>query len=70
LSTLEHILRVLTPLGHPVAVMGGISLAAWKHIRATYDVDLLIAVELSEDDAVVSTFNQVWGEAYPGEASP
>jgi hypothetical protein len=54
LSTLEHVLRVLTPLGHPVAVMGGVSLAAWRHIRATHDVDLLIAVDLSEIDAVVS----------------
>ena len=55
LLTLDHILRVLTPLGHPVAVMGGISLAAWKHVRATHDVDLLIAVDLSEVDAVINT---------------
>jgi hypothetical protein len=55
--TLEHVLRVLTPLGHPLAVMGGISLAAWKHVRATFDVDLLIAVDLSEIDPVVSALS-------------
>jgi len=41
LATLDHVWGVLAPLGHHVAVMGGISLAAWNHIRATRDVDLL-----------------------------
>jgi hypothetical protein len=52
LATLDHIWGVLAPLGHPLAVMGGISLAAWNHIRATRDVDLLIAVDQSAIDPV------------------
>ena len=54
LATLDHIRGVLAPLGHPLAVMGGISVAAWNHIRATRDVDLLIAVERSSIDPVLN----------------
>jgi len=53
LAALDHVWRALAPLGHPMAVMGGISLAAWNHIRATRDVDLLIAVEASGIDPVL-----------------
>jgi hypothetical protein len=53
LATLDHIWGVLEPLGHPLAVMGGISLAAWNHIRATRDVDLLMAVEESAIDPIL-----------------
>ena len=53
LATLDHIWGILPPLGHPLAVMGGISLAAWNHIRATRDVDLLIAVERLSIDPVL-----------------
>ena len=53
LSTLEHVWTALSPLGHPLAVMGGISLAAWNHIRATRDVDLLIAVDRTEIDPIL-----------------
>ena len=45
LAVLDLVWRVLVPLGHPLAVMGGISLATWNHIRATRDVDLLISVD-------------------------
>jgi hypothetical protein len=44
LRTLAHSWRVLEPLGMPMAVMGGIALSAWKHVRATQDVDLLIGI--------------------------
>jgi len=54
LATLDHIWNVLAPLGHPLAVMGGISLAAWNHIRATRDVDLLIAVDQAAIDPVLT----------------
>jgi hypothetical protein len=52
LATLDHIWGVLVPLGHPLAVMGGISLAAWNHIRATRDVDLLISADRSAVDSI------------------
>lgn len=53
LATLDHVWGVLAPLGHPLAVMGGISLAAWGHIRATRDVDLLIAVNRAAVDPIL-----------------
>lgn len=57
LATLDHIWATLAPLGHPLALMGGISLAAWNHIRATRDVDLLIAVHSSEIDPIVNALS-------------
>ncbi len=55
LATLEHLWGVLEPLGHSLALMGGISLAAWKHIRATRDVDVLIAIERPMLDGLIET---------------
>ncbi len=40
--TLRHVWLTLQPLGVPMAVLGGIGMAAWKYIRATRDVDLLV----------------------------
>jgi hypothetical protein len=54
LATLDHIWKVLAPLGHPLAVIGGISLAAWNHIRATRDVDLLIAINETDIDSLLN----------------
>ena len=48
LKALKHVWVSLEPLQVPMAVMGGLALAAWRHVRATRDVDLLIAV--SEED--------------------
>jgi hypothetical protein len=54
LATLDHVWGVLAPLGHPMALMGGISLAAWSHVRATRDVDLLIAIDASQIESIVN----------------
>jgi hypothetical protein len=54
LATLDHVWGVLVTMGHPMAVMGGISLAAWNHIRATRDVDLLIAVDRSAIEPILN----------------
>jgi len=36
-----------------MALMGGLALSAWKHVRATQDVDLLIGVDgISVDDLI------------------
>lgn len=43
-GVLKHVWMTLEPLGHPMALMGGMSLAAWNRIRATQDVDLLIGL--------------------------
>lgn len=44
LAALRETWRALEPLGKPMAVMGGLALAAWKCVRATRDVDLLVGV--------------------------
>jgi hypothetical protein len=41
---LQHVWSTLERLNIPLAVMGGIAVAAWKHVRATHDVDLLIGI--------------------------
>ena len=48
LLVLRRVWLALEPLGLPVAVMGGIALSTWKHVRATRDVDLLLGAR--EDD--------------------
>ena len=42
LQSLRQLWPALTRLKVPVAVMGGLALATWKHVRATRDVDLLV----------------------------
>src|SRR5437879_1135799 len=44
LGALQHVWRTLEPFDHPMAVMGGLALATWQHLRATRDVDVLIVV--------------------------
>lgn len=45
IAALEHVWRTLASADIPMAVMGGIAVAAWGHIRATGDVDLLVAID-------------------------
>ena len=47
----------LPAVGHPLAVMDGLSLAAWNHIRATRDLDLLIAVGRSAIDPILNALS-------------
>jgi hypothetical protein len=54
--TLVRAWEILEPLEIPMAVMGGISLAAWNHPRFTQDVDLLLALPDTKREAVVATF--------------
>ena len=53
-GVLEYVWKTLEPLRLPMALMGGLSLAAWGHIRGTRDVDLLIAIDRSAIDAVIA----------------
>jgi hypothetical protein len=53
LTTLKHVWSHLEPLHLPMAVMGGLALSVWKHVRATQDVDLLVNVEASNVDHVL-----------------
>jgi hypothetical protein len=43
LGTLKHLWDTLAPLKLPIAVMGGLAVSFWKHVRATRDVDVLKA---------------------------
>lgn len=52
-AVLNHVWNALEPLGHPAALMGGLSLAAWNYIRATRDVDFLIAVDSTTVEPVI-----------------
>lgn len=54
--TLIRAWEILEPLGIPVAVMGGVSLAAWNRPRFTQDVDLLIALPEEEKEPVIAKF--------------
>src|SRR5438046_5804634 len=40
---LRHAWESLQEIGVPAAVMGGLAVSTWKHLRATQDVDLLVA---------------------------
>ena len=44
LKALRHVWLTLQSLNVPAAVMGGIALAAWKYVRATRDIDLLVSI--------------------------
>ena len=52
-GVLGHVWNALTPLGRPLALMGGVSLAAWNRIRATQDIDFLIELDRSSVVAVI-----------------
>ena len=45
LQVLSRVWTLLHATGVRAAVMGGIAVSAWKHIRATQDVDLLVAID-------------------------
>jgi hypothetical protein len=53
LQALRHVWLALAPLNIPKAVIGGIALAAWKHVRATRDIDLLLGVGADRLDLVM-----------------
>lgn len=42
LAALKHVWATLEPTNCPRALIGGLSLSFWKHVRSTQDVDLLI----------------------------
>ena len=53
LATLRHAWLSLESLNKPMAVMGGIALSAWQYVRATQDVDLLVAIEGAQIPALI-----------------
>jgi hypothetical protein len=53
LKSLEHIWTSLESLGLPMALMGGLAVALWKHVRATHDVDLLVGLDKLTPEALL-----------------
>jgi hypothetical protein len=53
MEALERAWRALEQMGLPMALMGGLAVAAWKHVRATRDVDLLVGVASLEPEALL-----------------
>ena len=53
LQALRHVWLAIAPLNFPVAVVGGIALAAWKHVRATRDIDILLGIGEEDLDLVL-----------------
>lgn len=58
LRVLRQLWVTLLPLGYPMSVMGGIAVSMWKHIRATQDVDLLIAVRREEEPLLLDKLRE------------
>lgn len=57
-KSLRHVLQTLHSLNVPHALMGGVALAAWKHVRMTRDVDLLTDIEPNELDGVLRALRE------------
>jgi hypothetical protein len=55
IATLRHAWSALEPLNIPMAVIGGMALAAWNHVRYTRDVDFLIAVDEEQVEGLISS---------------
>lgn len=53
LNSLRQLWAALSPRNLPMAVMGGLALAAWKHARATRDIDFLIAIDPPSADELI-----------------
>lgn len=54
LTTLRQAWQTLEASGARLALMGGLALASWKHVRATRDVDLLVEVPRGDVDQLLS----------------
>src|SRR5207249_1088754 len=58
LSALKHVWSLLGSLQIPQAVMGGLALAVWNHVRATRDVDLLVGLGQADVNQVLKKLSE------------
>ena len=58
LSALRQVWATLGALKIDMALMGGIAVAAWSHMRNTRDVDLLVGVKRSDEDKLLHCLAQ------------
>jgi hypothetical protein len=54
LSVLAHVWKTLQTLNVPMAMMGGLAVSNWRHVRFTQDVDILIGIDRSQADRVIA----------------
>lgn len=59
LKTLDKLWAALEPLGLPMAIMGGLALAAWKYA----DYLLTCTRQLQLENELL----EIWDEAFPGQ---
>jgi hypothetical protein len=55
IETLRYGWTALEPLGAPMAVIGGMAMSAWNHLRYTRDVDFLVQAQGSKVDDLIAT---------------
>jgi len=58
LAALRHVWATLESTHCPRALIGGLSLSFWKHVRSTQDVDLLIDPGLAGVEAILEVLQQ------------
>ena len=58
LTALKHVWAALEPTNCPRALIGGLSLSFWKHVRSTLDVDLLIDPEPGGVEPILDALRQ------------
>jgi len=58
LAALRHVWAALEPTHCPRALIGGLSLSFWKHVRNTQDVDLLIDTGPAGVEAILNVLQQ------------
>ena len=61
--TLEHVWKTLKPLHVDMAVMGGIALAVWEHLRGTQGIDVLIGLSGVEVDDLIEALERAGFQA-------
>jgi hypothetical protein len=54
LETLAAVWRQLAQLQAPMAVMGGLALSVWRHVRITQDVEILIALDAGNEPRLLN----------------
>lgn len=58
IAALVHVWQTLAQLQVPMAIMGGLALASWKHARSTHDVDLLVGIRADSLDDLITLLQQ------------
>ena len=57
-DALKRVWAALEPLNLPMALMGGLAVAVWKHPRNTRDVDILVDVRDGNLDELVESMKR------------